>query len=120
MRLSLGATQAQARDEGRSSFVLEETPDLALHAALPAGKYDGKTLQIRGVDPEGNVVWSYPHLQKGAAFDAVLPVFGSPAARKHVTGRYSFEVTAPDRSVVAAGSARFSSTRGGGVDGGRP
>lgn len=114
-RLLLGATQAQALEGSTSSFVLESTPDLVLHATLRDAKYDGKTLLIRGTDPQGAVIWSYPHMQKGTgtAFDAVLPVFGSPAARKHMTGRYSFEVLAPDRTVIAAASASFTSTRGG-------
>lgn len=113
-RLSLGVTAAQAREGGTTAFVLESTPDLALHAALPDSKYEGKTLQIRGVDPQGGVVWSYAHLQKGSAFDAVLPVFGSAAARKHTTGPYTFEVLAPDHTVVAAGGATFTSSRSGG------
>ena len=111
-RLSLGVSAAQAREGKMTSFVLESTPDLALHAALPDAKYEGKTLQIRGVDPQGGVVWSYAHLQKGGAFDAVLPVFGSTAARKHVTGKYTFEVVAPDHTVVAEGGATFTSARG--------
>jgi hypothetical protein len=87
------------------------TPDLAVHATLPGATYEGKTLQIRGVDPEGRVVWNYPHLQNGESFDAVLPVFGSAAARKHVTGTYSFSLLAPDRTVVAEGKASFTSSR---------
>jgi hypothetical protein len=86
-------------------------PDLAVHATLADATYEGKTLQIRGTDPQGAVVWSYPHLQKGASFDAVLPVFGSTAARKHVTGAYSFELTAPDRTVLARGKATFTAAR---------
>jgi hypothetical protein len=117
-RLSLGVSAAQAREGGATSFVLESTPDLALHAALPDAKYEGKTLQIRGVDPQGGVGWSYPHLQKGGAFDAILPVFGSAAARKHTTGRYTFEVVAPDHTVVAAGGATFTSSRGAPPDAG--
>jgi hypothetical protein len=111
-RLSVGVTEAQAREGRTSSFVLESTPDLALHATLRDSTYEGKTLLIRGLDPHGAVVWSYPHLQKGGSFDAILPVFGSPAARKHTTGSYSFEVLAPDHAVVAAGSATFISSRG--------
>jgi hypothetical protein len=112
--LALGATQAEARKGGTSSFVLESTPDLALHADLRDASYDGKTLLIRGTDPQGQVLWSYPHVQRGASFDAVLPVFGSAAARKHIVGTYAFEVLAPDRTVLAAGSASFRSTRGDG------
>jgi hypothetical protein len=115
IHLALGATQTEARRGGTSSFVLENTPDLALHAELPVAKYDGKTLLIRGTDPAGAGVWSYPHVQKGPSFDAVLPVFGSSAARKHVTGTYSFQVLAPDRSVIASAAASFRSAR---TDGG--
>jgi hypothetical protein len=114
VRLVLGATPVEAQNAGRSSFVLENTPDLALHAELPPAKYDGKTLLIRGTDPGGSVVWNYPHIQNGPSFDAVLPVFGSSAARRHVTGTYSFQVLAPDRSVIAAATASFRSAQGDG------
>jgi hypothetical protein len=109
--LSLGATQAQARDGHASTFTFESTPDLVLHTTLSDSTWEGQTLQIRGTDPEGTVVWSYPHLQRGTSFDAVLPVFGSAAARKRLAGSYSFDVVAPDRTVVAAGSAQFTSSR---------
>jgi hypothetical protein len=112
-RLLLGATPAEARAGRAGSFVFENTPDLVLHAELRDGSYEGKTLLIQGRDPSGKIVWQYPHLQKGTSFDAVLPVFGSPAARNHVTGPYTFEVMGPDRTIVAAGSARFGSTRDG-------
>jgi hypothetical protein len=110
-RLLLGATKDEALAGRTSSFVLESTPDLVLHADLRDATYDGKTLLIQGRSPDGAFVWRYPHLQKGTSFDAVLPVFGSPAARNHLAGAYAFEVTAPDRTVIAAGSARFASTR---------
>lgn len=111
-RLSFGVSPAEALEGRASSFVLEGTPDLALHATLRDSAYEGKTLQIRGTDPQGAVVWSYPHVQKGASFDAVLPVFGSAAARKHVVGTYSFQVSAPGGGVVAAGTATLVSARG--------
>ena len=111
-RLSLGATKEQALDGLTSSFTLESTPDLVLHAALADQKYEGQVLRVLGTDAQGGVVWNYPHVQKGASVDVVLPVFGSPAARKHATGLYVFEVVAPDRTVVARGTATFTSTRG--------
>lgn len=104
-RLSFGATAAQAADGHTSSFPLAATPDLVLHAILPGGEEDGKTLVIRGLDPQGDVVWSYPHLQRGTSFDAVIPIFGSAAARKHLAGRFRFEVTAPGGAVIAEGEA---------------
>jgi hypothetical protein len=108
-RLLLGATKGEALDGGASSFALESTPDLVLHATLRDATYEGKTLLVRGSDPTGAVVWSYPHVQRGTDFDAVLPVFGSAPGRKHITGAYSFQVLAPDRSVVAAATAVFRS-----------
>jgi hypothetical protein len=111
VRLSFGATPGEARGDDATSFVLESTPDLVLHATLRDGSYEGKTLSIHGEDPRGSIVWSYPHVQKGASFDAVLPVFGSRAAREHLTGPYSFEVLAPDGAVIAAGKAAFRSAR---------
>jgi hypothetical protein len=117
VRLALGATASEALEGRTTSFVLESTPDLVLHATLRTATYEGKTLQIRGRDPQGAVVWSYPHVQTGTSFDAVLPVFGSTVARKHLAGAYSFEVLAPDRTVVAAGTASFTSTRGGAREG---
>jgi hypothetical protein len=121
-RLTFGATESQARAGKTSSFSLEGTPDLVLHAALASTKYSGKTLLVRGFDPHGELAWSYPHAQQGAAFDIVLPVFGSPAARRHVAGAYRFEVTAPDATILAKGSATLTSehnmNRGGAVTGG--
>jgi hypothetical protein len=108
-RLSFGATAAQALAGQTSSFVLSATPDLVLHAPLASGEHDGETLLVRGLDPQGELAWSYPHLQKGEAFDAVLPVFGSRAAHEHTTGRFTFQVTAPNGAVVAEGQATFTS-----------
>jgi hypothetical protein len=113
VHLSLGATQGQALQGGTSTFVLESTPDLVLHADLPASVYENASLLIQGRNPQGAVVWSYPHLQKGDSFDAVLPVFGSPVARNHAVGTYSIQVLAPGGVVVANGGATFTSTRGG-------
>ena len=112
-RLSLGTTRAQALQGGTPTFVLESTPDLVLHADLPASVYENASLLIQGTNPGGAVVWSYPHLQKGSSFDAVLPVFGSRVAREHVAGAYSIQVLGPGRVVVESGVATFTSTRGG-------
>jgi len=110
--LSFGATEGQARVGGTATFVLESTPNLLLHASLEGAQYDGQVLQIEGTDSGGAVVWRYTHLQKGASFDAVLPVFGSEVARKHKTGAYSFTVVAPDRAVVPRGAATVTKTKG--------
>jgi hypothetical protein len=109
-RLSFGATSAQALDGRTSSFALSATPDLVLHATCDDDKYDGKTLLVKGVDPRGQVAWSYPHLQKGRSCDAILPVFGSPAARARTTGLFRFTVAAPDHTIVAEGEATLTST----------
>jgi hypothetical protein len=107
--ISFGATSAQALAGGTSSFVLEATPDLALHAALPATQYAGQRLTVRGLDPEGHTVWNYPHLY-ASSFDVILPVFGSEAGRKRISGTYTFEVTAPDGAVLAKGQATLTSS----------
>jgi hypothetical protein len=99
--------------------VLESTPDLALHASLRGDEYAGKTLLVRGYDPKGELVWSYPHVQRGAAFDMVLPVFGSSAARKHLAGQYRFEVSGAG-TIVAAGEVTFTSQSGATYSGGAP
>jgi hypothetical protein len=112
-RLSLGATRAEALRGDVSTFAFESTPDLALHADLPKPLEQGTQVLIQGTDPLGVVVWSYPHVQRGASFDAVLPVFGSAAARNHAPGEYLIQVLGPGHAVVASGVATFTSTRGG-------
>ncbi|HEY2517492.1 MAG TPA: hypothetical protein VGI39_41750 [Polyangiaceae bacterium] len=109
--LTFGATKAEALAGRTTSFALESTPDLVLHGQLTTAKYEGQTLLVRGTAPNGEVFWSYPHVAKGTAFDAVLPVFGSGAARKHLTGTYNFQVLAPDQTALASGKATFTSNR---------
>lgn len=108
-RLTFGATAAQALEGKTSSFSLTATPDLVLHAELSSAAYEGKTMVLRGVDPQGRLAWSYPHLQTGRSFDAVIPVFGSRAARSHAAGVYKFQVTAPDGALAAQGKVTFTS-----------
>jgi hypothetical protein len=108
-RLTFGTTTAQARAGRTSSFALDKAPDLVLHAQLLTTKYEGQTLLLRGKAPSGEIVWSYPQLVKGTSFDAVIPVFGSPAARKHITGLYTFQLTAPDQSLLASGTVTLTS-----------
>ena len=94
-RISFGTTTSDATAGQTTSFALESTPDLVLHATLPTDSYEGQTLTIRGESPGSVVVWAHPRIQKGRSLDVALRVVGLTAARRHLTGRYTFDVTAP-------------------------